>query len=123
MGIVLIKMQDDNGDEFMAMLKDVMYVPGLSCRLFSITKFAHHGHVAVTKDNVITLYFEPHAAAVTLTSLSGGNNLAADDIRVHQQILPSEEYHAVCEDNLDPQLDQGNKEVIRVTLLTFGLKR
>ncbi len=28
-----------------------------------------------------------------------------------------------CEDNLDPQLDQGNEEVIRVTLLTFGLKR
>jgi hypothetical protein len=28
------------------------------------------------------------------------------------------------EDNLyDPQLDQGNEEVIRVTLLTFGLKR
>jgi hypothetical protein len=28
-----------------------------------------------------------------------------------------------CEDILDPQLDQGNEEVIRVTLLTFGLKR
>ncbi len=28
-----------------------------------------------------------------------------------------------CEDNLDPQLDQGNEEVIRVTLLTFDLKR
>ncbi len=28
-----------------------------------------------------------------------------------------------CEDNLDPQLDQGNEEVIRVTLLTFCLKR
>ena len=28
----------------------------------------------------------------------------------------------VCEDNLDPQLDQGNEEVIRVALLTFGLK-
>ncbi len=25
-------------------------------------------------------------------------------------------------DNLDPQLDQGNEEVIRVMLLTFGLK-
>ncbi len=28
-----------------------------------------------------------------------------------------------CEDNLDPQLDQGNEEVIRVALLTFDLKR
>ena len=26
-----------------------------------------------------------------------------------------------CEDNLDPQLDQGNEEVIRVVLLTFDL--
>jgi hypothetical protein len=29
----------------------------------------------------------------------------------------------MCEDNLDPQLDQGNEEVIRVALLTFDLKR
>jgi hypothetical protein len=28
-----------------------------------------------------------------------------------------------CEDNLVPQLDQGNEKVIRVALLTFGLKR
>ncbi len=29
-----------------------------------------------------------------------------------------------CEDNLyNPQLDQGNEEVIRVALLTFDLKR
>ncbi len=28
-----------------------------------------------------------------------------------------------CEDNLDPQLDQGNEEVIRVVLLTFDLKK
>jgi hypothetical protein len=28
-----------------------------------------------------------------------------------------------CEDNLDPQLDQGNEEVIRVALLTFDLKK
>ncbi len=28
-----------------------------------------------------------------------------------------------CEDNLDPQLDPGNEEVIRVALLTFDLKR
>jgi hypothetical protein len=80
-GDVLIKMLDDNGDEFTATLKDVMYVPGLSRRLFSITKFARHGHVAVIKDNGIILYFEPHTAAVTLTHFSGGNNLAAD-IRV-----------------------------------------
>jgi hypothetical protein len=29
-GDVLIKMLDDNGDEFTATLKDVMYIPGLS---------------------------------------------------------------------------------------------
>jgi hypothetical protein len=32
-------------------------------------------------------------------------------------------FSSSCEDNLHPQLDQGNEEVIRVTLLTFGLKR
>ena len=29
----------------------------------------------------------------------------------------------VCEDNLDPQLDQGDEEVIRVTLLTLVLTK
>jgi hypothetical protein len=28
-----------------------------------------------------------------------------------------------CEDNLDPQLDQGNEEVIRVALLTLVLTK
>jgi hypothetical protein len=28
-----------------------------------------------------------------------------------------------CEDNLDPQLDKGNEEVIMVALLSFDLKR
>ncbi len=31
--------------------------------------------------------------------------------------------NVVCEDNLDPQLDQGNEEVIRVALLTFWFKK
>jgi hypothetical protein len=81
-------------DESTATLKDVMHIPGLSHRLFSITKFAHHGHVVVIKDNSITLYSEPHAAAVMLTCLSGGNNLAAN-IKVHQQKHQCEEHHAV----------------------------
>jgi hypothetical protein len=55
-GSVLIRMLDGNGDEFTAKLQDVMYVPGLS-RLFSITKFARHGHTAVIRNNGIILYF------------------------------------------------------------------
>jgi hypothetical protein len=85
---------DDNGEEFTAILKNVMYVPGLSCRLFAITQFANHDQVAVIKDNGIILYFEPHVAAVTLTPLYGGNNLASD-IRVHKQQHECKEYHAV----------------------------
>ncbi len=34
-----------------------------------------------------------------------------------------EKEFVACEDNLDPQLDQGNEEVIRVALLIFDLKR
>ena len=46
-GKVAISMLDDNGNEFNAVLLDCMYVPGLSRRLFSITKFASYGHSAV----------------------------------------------------------------------------
>lgn len=44
-----------------------------------------------------------------------GNLFLVDVVR-----LSAEE---ACEDNLDPQLDQCNEEVIRVALLTFDLKR
>jgi hypothetical protein len=39
----------------------------------------------------------------------------------HSKILDNTKHQ--CEDNLDPQLDQCNEEVIRVALLTFDLKR
>jgi hypothetical protein len=81
----------DNSDEFTATLKDVMYVPGLSQRLFSITKFAHHGHTAVIKNDGIQLYFTPHQTSVKLSPISGINNLAAD-IWIHEN---SEEHHAI----------------------------
>jgi hypothetical protein len=66
-------------------------VPGLSRWLFSITKFARHGHKALIQSNGIVLYFELHAAAVTLSPLSGTNTVAAD-IRVHNN---DEGYHLV----------------------------
>lgn len=93
-GDVLIKMQDDDGNEITATLKDVMYVSGLSRRFFSITKFARHGHIVVIKNNGITLHFEPNAGLVTLTNPSSRDNLAAD-IRVHKQTRQIDEHHPI----------------------------
>ena len=42
-GNIVIAMQDNNGVHFEATLQDVIYVLGLSCWLFSLTKFARHG--------------------------------------------------------------------------------
>ncbi len=50
-------MRDDNGLPFEATLTDVMYVPGLSHRLFSFTKFAKHVHHALVKNNATMFYF------------------------------------------------------------------
>jgi hypothetical protein len=46
-GKIRIQILDDYGKEMVAILMDVIYVPGLSCRLLSITRFADHGHYAV----------------------------------------------------------------------------
>ncbi len=81
-GDVMLSMQDDNGDKFSAILKDVMYIPGLSHQLFSITKFARHGHKALIQNNGIVLYFQNHAASITLSPLSGSNTVVAD-IHIH----------------------------------------
>jgi hypothetical protein len=42
-GKVKIAMTDDNGRTLTAELHGCMYIPGLSRRLFSITKFASNG--------------------------------------------------------------------------------
>jgi hypothetical protein len=56
-GTILIAMQYDNGIPFQTTLQDIMNVPGLSRRLFSLTKFAKHGHHALVKNNATIIYF------------------------------------------------------------------
>jgi hypothetical protein len=46
-GKIQLRMLDDNGAPLEAVLHDVMYVPGLSRHLFSITRFAKRGHFAM----------------------------------------------------------------------------
>jgi hypothetical protein len=55
-GKIQLAMLDDNGNQLDAVLLNVMYVPGLSRCLFSITRFAKHGHFTMIKQNSTTLY-------------------------------------------------------------------
>ncbi len=78
-GKIIIQMYDDDGVQFSATLTDVMYVPGLSRRLFSITKFARHGHYAIVKHNATTLYFDgANGHPVTILAHNNGNTMASD---------------------------------------------
>jgi hypothetical protein len=83
-GKIKVKMLDDNGDQLEVTLADVMYVPGLSRRLFSVSKFARHGFHAMIKRNATTLYFHGNGkeSPITLQSVGGGKALAAD-LRIH----------------------------------------
>jgi hypothetical protein len=66
-------MLDDNNQPLKAILHGVMYVPGLNCRLFSITKFADHGHYAIIRHNAVTLHFGDLAHPITLPITNGLN--------------------------------------------------
>jgi hypothetical protein len=76
-GKIQLDMLDDNGNPLNAVLLDVMYIPGLSRRLFSITRFAKHGHFATIKQNSTTLYFGSKHDPVTLPA-HDGKTMAAD---------------------------------------------
>jgi hypothetical protein len=77
-GKIQLDMLADDGSHLNAiLLDDVMYVPGLSRRLFSITKFAKHGHFATIKQNCMMLYFGSQHVPVTLPA-HDGKTLAAD---------------------------------------------
>jgi hypothetical protein len=79
-GKIQVRMLDDNGERLDVTLMDVMYVPGLSRRLFSVSKFARHGFHAMIKWNATTLYFHSNGkeSPVTLASVGGGKALVAD---------------------------------------------
>jgi len=56
-GMIKIRMLDDNGANLEVTLTHVMYIPRLSRRLFSVSKFARHGFHAMIKQNATTLFF------------------------------------------------------------------
>jgi len=76
-GKIRLAMTDDNGNALNAVLHDIMYVPGLNRRLFSITRFARHGHYATIRSGSTTLYFGEQQLPVTLTN-DGSRPMAAD---------------------------------------------
>jgi transposase InsO family protein len=71
-------MQDDTGIPFQATLSEVMYVPGLSRRLFSVTQFAQHGHCAIVQQQGTTLLFGPRKLPVTIPYHTLGRQLASN---------------------------------------------
>jgi hypothetical protein len=78
-GKICLQMTDDNGDVLNAVLHDIMYNPGLSHRLFSIT-----------------LYFGEQQLPVTLSN-DGSRPMAADVTVVSSETephaVPSKRYH------------------------------
>jgi hypothetical protein len=79
-GKIRMRILDDNGARIEIMLTDLMYIPGLSHRLFSVAKFARHGFHAMIKKNATMLFFQNNGkeSPVTLQSVGGGKALAAD---------------------------------------------
>jgi len=73
-----ISMQDDTGKWFNATLSDVMYIPGLSRRLFSVTQFAQHGHHAIVQQHGTTMLFGPNRLPVTIPYHKKGKIMASN---------------------------------------------
>ncbi len=94
-GKILIQMLDDKGTQLEAKLHEVIYVPGLSRRLFSITHFAHHGNYAVFKNGMTSLQFAPSWATVTLTNNSASKALVEDLTVTKEEQDKAMQYHAV----------------------------
>jgi len=77
-GKIKIEMLDDDGNTLEVKLHDVMYVPGVSRRLFSITRFIHHGHHATFTKGTTVLQFTPSKATVSIAHATKAAVFAAD---------------------------------------------
>jgi hypothetical protein len=100
---VQLHMLDDNGVPLATVLHDVMYVPGLSRRLFFITRFEKHGHFITICNGSTTLYFGPTQSPVTLIN-EGCHPMAADvtvtSLEKVPHIVPSHRSHDHSADKL-----------------------
>ncbi len=77
-GNIQINMHDDNGNTLNATLSDVMYLPGLNRRLFSVTQFAQHGHCTIVQQHGTTLLFGLCHLPVTIPHHSNGKTIASN---------------------------------------------
>lgn len=92
-GKIRISMQNNNGNWLNAILSDVMYVPGSSRRLFSVTQFAQHGHRAIVQQHGTTLLFGPRCLPVTIPHQKGGKTMASNLTVIDQSYEPT--YHKI----------------------------
>ena len=69
-GEVLLKLTDTDGDPFTVRLKNVLYVPGLTQRLFSVSQFAQNDNTAEIVKNFIYLTFIDRTVTCPLFSAS-----------------------------------------------------
>jgi hypothetical protein len=93
-GKIRISMLDDNGNPLEVKLQDVMYVPGLSRRLFSITRFVRHGHHATFTKGTTILKFAPSWAVVSLVNHIRAAAFAADSTVIAKKEIPNT-YHEI----------------------------
>jgi hypothetical protein len=80
-GKIKLRMLDDEGKQTEAVLLNVLYVPSLNRRLFSIAKFVSYGHMATFKKKKIVLYFREDGFSISLP-LNHGESLASEVITV-----------------------------------------
>lgn len=67
-----------NGNMLNTTLSDVMYVPWLNRRLFSVTQFAQHGHCTIVQQHGTTLFFIARHLLVTIPHHKNGRTMASN---------------------------------------------
>ena len=101
-GNIRINMLDDNGNNFTGILYDVMYVPGLSRRLFSLTRFAEKGHNIMISKNAICLHVGTKRCTLAMPH---GHTLASNVLTVPDAPLVQEGEHVDTNTDIDTNAD------------------
>jgi hypothetical protein len=94
-GKIKINMLDDDGNPLEVKLQDVIYVPGLSRRLISVTHFVHHGHHATFTKGITILKFAPSWATVFVVNNVKAAAFAADATVMEDEDNNANNYHEV----------------------------
>ena len=85
LGTIMLDMRDDNGIPFEVHIQEVLYVPGLTRRLFSVPSLCEQEYAILFIKNELTIYFGTDLSTPVTLPFNSTIRISANNVD-HQRV-------------------------------------